>query len=128
MASQLSSYAEALEKQAKARYKDKISLINGVDPFRKVTEGEPLDGFPPVEDCDLVSYLVLQTSFITLAQLKARKGLEAYNQFVCGWIKEVSTRKIAGRYLTTGRVSQVIKRVYTYFIALVSCRFAIRND
>ena len=77
-----------------------------------------LDGFPPVEDCDLVSYLVLQTSFITLAQLKARKGLEAYNQFVYGWIKEVSTRKIAGRYLTTGRVSQVIKRVYTYFIAL----------
>ena len=128
MALQLSSYAEALEKQAKARYEDKISLINGVDPFRKVTEGGPLDGFLPVEDCDLVSYLVLQTSFVTLAQLKARKGLETYNRFICGWIKEVSTRKIAGRYLTTGRISQVIKRVYTYFIALVSCRFAIRND
>ena len=51
MASQLSSYTEALEKQEKAQSKDKISLINGVDPFRKVTEGEPLDGFPPVEDC-----------------------------------------------------------------------------
>jgi len=105
MASQLSSYAEGLEKQAKVRYKDKISLINGVDPFGKVAEGEPFDGFPPVEDCDLVSYLVLQTSFLTMAQLKARKGLEAYNQFVCGWIKEVITRKVAGRYLTTGRVS-----------------------
>ena len=99
MASQLSCYAEALEKQVKAQYKDKISLINGVYTFRKVTEGEPLDGFPwPVEDCDLVSYLVLQTSFITLAQLKARKGLEAYNQFVCCWIKEVSTSREISDY------------------------------
>ena len=105
MALQLSSYAETLGKEVKARYKDKISLINGVDPFRKITEGEPFDGFPPVENCDLVSYLILQTRFITLSQLKARKGLEAYNQFVCGWIKEVSTRKIVGKYLTTGRVS-----------------------
>ena len=57
--SQLSSYADNLEKGAKARYKEKISLINGVDPFGKVTEGEQFDGYLPVEDCDLVSYLVL---------------------------------------------------------------------
>ena len=42
-----------------------------------------------MEACDLVSYLVLKTSFITSAQFKACKGLEAYNQFVSGWIKEV---------------------------------------
>ena len=28
---------------------------------------------------DLVSYLMLQTSFITSEKFKARKGLEAYN-------------------------------------------------
>ena len=106
--SQLSSYADNLEKGAKARYKEKISLINGVDPFGKVTEGEHFDGYrnyPPVEDCDLVSYLVLRTSFISMSQFKARKGLEAYNQFVSGWIKEVNTRKIAEKLLITGRVS-----------------------
>ena len=86
-----------MNKEAKDRYK-KISLINGVDPFGKVTEGEQFDGYPPVEDCDLVSYLVLQTSFISM---KARKGLEAYNQFVRGWIKEVSIRKIADNLLIT---------------------------
>jgi len=36
----LSSYASNLEKEAKARYEEKISLINRVDPFGKVTEGE----------------------------------------------------------------------------------------
>jgi len=40
MASRLSSYAEALEKEAKARYLAKIALINGIDPFAKPNEGE----------------------------------------------------------------------------------------
>ena len=103
--SQLSSYTDNLEKGAKARYKEKISLINGVDPFGKVTEGEQFDGYPPVEDCDLVSYLVLRTSFISMSQFKARKGLQAYNQFVSGWITEVNTRKIAEKLLITGQVN-----------------------
>ena len=52
--------------------------------------------------------MVLQTSFVTTKQFKARKGLEAYNQFVCGWVKEIKTRKVGGKYLTTGRVSSYI--------------------
>ena len=109
---ELSSYAEGLSKEAKARYKDKIALIDGIDPFGKVTAGESYAGILPVEECDLVSYLVLQTSYITMSQFKARKGLEAYNQFVCGWIKDVQTRKIAGKYVTTGRVSCYLYCIY----------------
>ena len=45
----------------------------------------------PVDSFDLVSYLVLKTSYMTSEQFKARKSLEAYNQFVSGWIKDVST-------------------------------------
>ena len=52
-----------------------------------------------------MSYLVLQTSFITAKQFKAHKGLESYNQFVCGWIKEVKTWKKFGKFIITGRVS-----------------------
>lgn len=47
-----------------------------------------------------------------MSQFKARKGLEAYNQFVCGWIKDVQTRKIAGKYVTAGRVSCNLYCVY----------------
>ena len=100
---QLSLYFEGLSEESKARYKEKISLINGNDPFGKVI-GEAFSGIVPVDACDLVSYLVLQTSFMTLEQFKARKGLEAYNQLVSGWIKDVSTTKISEKYLTTGRV------------------------
>ena len=123
---ELSSYAESLNQEAKSRYIEKIAFIDGVDPFRKViTVGEPYSGVPPVKACDLVSYLVLQTSFITSSQFKARKGLEAYNQFVCGWIKDVHTRKISGKYLTCGRVSHC-NYVY-YNIYNSQCVYNIKN-
>ena len=71
--------------------------------------GEPSDKTPPVDACDMLSYLVIQTSFVTAKQFKARKGLEAYNQFVCGWVKEVSIRKIAEKYVVSSRVSILSK-------------------
>ena len=102
----LSLYAENLPPEAKARYLAKISIIDGIDPLSDGVFGEEMvDVTPPVDACDLVSYLVLQTSFVMAKQFKARKGLEAYNQFVCGWVKEIKTRKVAGKYLTTSRVS-----------------------
>jgi len=63
---------------------------------------------PPLEAADIVSYLVLQTSFITARQCKTRKGLEAYNQFVSGWVKDVYNRKVAGKHVLTGRVSVLV--------------------
>ena len=41
--------------------------------------GGPIETIPPVEACDLVSYLVLQTNFITTQQFKPHEFLEAYN-------------------------------------------------
>ena len=90
----LSSYADNLKPEAKDQYLCKISTIGGTDPFVTPVPGEITDSVLPVEACDLVLYLVLQTSFIISAQFKARKGLEAYNRFVSGWIKEVNTKKI----------------------------------
>lgn len=106
MAGNLSPYAAGLSKDAKTRYIEKLSLLNGVDTFLGTIPGtEITSDLPPVDVTDLLSYLVLKTSFISMSQFKARKSLEAYNQFVCGWVKDVVTRKIAGRYLTCGRVS-----------------------
>ena len=64
-----------MDQEAKAQYKKKLTLINGVDPLMGIiTEGKPFDGYPPVEDCDLVSYLVLRTSFLTMSQFKLSAG------------------------------------------------------
>ena len=68
--------------------KEKISQIGGLDPFRGPL-GECVERVLPVEASDLVSYLVLQTSFVTAKEFKAHKSRESYNQFVCGWVKEV---------------------------------------
>jgi len=103
---QLSAYAEDLPSDAKAWYREKLEVIGGYDPFLSGRIGELVDCFPDVESSDLVSYLVLQTSFILAKQYKARKGLEAYNKFVCGWVKDVRCRCACGKYLITSQVSK----------------------
>ena len=105
----LSTYAEGLPREAKERYIEKITAIDNADPFVAGRIGEITEEVPPVNACDLIWFhtlccrpaLLLRTS---LRPVKARKGLEAYNQFVSGW-KDVCTRKVLGKYLVTGRVS-----------------------
>ena len=59
-----------------------------------------------MEALDLVSYLVLQTSFVTPQHFKAHKSLEANNQFVCGgWVKDVTGWTINNNSVVTGLVS-----------------------
>ena len=101
----LSSYAEGLPEEAKRRYKAKLAVTDGIDPFMNGSLGDPVDCNPPVDACDLVSYLVLQTNFLTSKQFKARKGLEAYNQFVSGWVKDINTWKVSDKYFTVEQVS-----------------------
>ena len=81
------------------QYVSKISVINRVDPLLGViAEAEATSELPPVEASDLVSYLVLQTSFIT-SHFKARKSLDAYNQFVCGWGRMLPLGRLQGKFL-----------------------------
>lgn len=101
----LSSYARGLSGPAMTRYRDKISLICGYDPMLGVPRGAEVV-VPPVDASDLVSYLVLETSFYSAQQFKARKGLEAYNQFLNGWIKECKSVEMHGKHLTIRRVSK----------------------
>ena len=104
--SSASVFFQNLDPDAKARYISKISIINGLDPFSaELVLGNPIDSVPPLDASDLVSYLVLQTNFITSKQFKAHKSLEAYNQFVSGWVKDVQAWKIDCHYLIKGRVS-----------------------
>ena len=113
----LSSYGASLSPEAKARYVERLPLIGGVDPFLGgVFPGaEVTTVFPPLDASNVASYLLLKTSFLTPSQYKARKSLDAYNQLVCGWVKDVTTRKISGKYLICDRVSLYID----YHICLV---------
>ena len=111
--SRLSTYAEKLPREAKVRYENKLGLIGGVDPF-SISAKDYLESssLPPVDASDLLSYLVLQSSYITANQFKAHKSLEAYNQFTSGWIKDVKAWNIATKYVVTGKVAKSIKFLY----------------
>ena len=93
--STLSNYAEKLPAEAKQRYLDKLRYIGGFDPlcFNLSDFAQPCP-LPLVSAADIVSYLVLQTSYITAKQFKAHKSLEAYNQFVSGWVKDVHSWRV----------------------------------
>ena len=78
----LSSYCQKLPSEARSRYIEKLQLISGLDPFCPSSLGKQSSILPPVDASDIVSYLVLQTSFVTAKQFKAHKSMEAYNQFV----------------------------------------------
>ncbi len=67
----LSSYAATLGSEALKRYKEKIAVIGGLEPFSAAL-GKPVDQVPPLEASDIVSYLILQTSFITSKQFSCR--------------------------------------------------------
>ena len=95
----LSSYANSLSEEAKARYREKIAIIGGVDPFSG-SIGVLCERMPPVESIDIVSYLVLRTSFVTAEQLKAQKGQEAQNQFLNCCVKELKTKQLLENVLS----------------------------
>lgn len=100
----LSPYASDLEGEAKERYLAKLRMIGNFDPML----GAPASAkrvVPAVDSSDLVSYLVLETSFITGKQFEAKKGLEAYNQFVNGWVKDVKSFEMSGKHVSVARVS-----------------------
>ena len=104
----LSSYCQKLPSEARSRYIEKLQLISGLDPFCPSSLGKQSSILPPVDASDIVSYLVLQTSFVTAKQFKAHKSMEAYNQFVCGWVKDFQAFLVNGKFVVTSRVSLIM--------------------
>ncbi|XP_078382523.1 uncharacterized protein LOC144665209 [Oculina patagonica] len=99
----LSSYAKSLESHVQERYLKKISVV-GVDPAAIPSEQFSSECLPPIEVSDLLSYLVLETSYYTNQQFKAFKSLEAYNQMVSGFVASVQGKEIAGKIVVVAKV------------------------
>ena len=99
----LSEYAKSLENHVRKRYIDKISVI-GVDPLFIPEEKLSTECLPPVEAADIVSFLVLETSFYTKDQFKNFRSLQAYNQMVSGFITSILGQIFADKYVVVGKV------------------------
>ncbi|KAI8484492.1 hypothetical protein Bbelb_377630 [Branchiostoma belcheri] len=99
----LSQYAASLENHVKKRYVEKISVID-IDPVTVPSDQFDTQCLPPVEQSDLFSFLVLETSHYTNDQFKNYKSLEAYNHVVSGFVAAVKGKIIAGKYVVVAKV------------------------
>ena len=75
-----------------------------MDPVTIPDEQFNSDCLPPIEATDLLSCLVLETSFYTKQQFKANKSLEAYNFMVSGFITSIQGCIVSGKHVVVGKV------------------------
>ena len=81
---------------------------------------------PAIDACDIVSYLVLQTTFLSLHQFKVHKSLEAYNQFINGWVKDIHAWSCDGKVVITENVSCCNYEVCVFKHQLLDLVFQMR--
>ena len=94
-------YFKTLDTAARKRYEEKTNLIGGEDPYTMSSDSFSCDpsAFPGVTYPDIVNYLINSPSPYSLESLKAYKGLEAYNQFVSGWVRDVRAAILKKNYI-----------------------------
>ena len=89
--------AKGLPQESRKRYEEKLRLISCLDPFLLPDISVVArSNLPPVEASDIVAYLVLQTSFLTTKQFKARKSLEGQNT-MCVTTEQQPLKSTAGK-------------------------------
>ena len=105
-------YRESLGDKEKAKYMEKLSLIDGNDPYEMKTFSADQKLLPSISYPDIVNYLVFSPGPFTLEDLKSYNGLDAYKQFVCGWVREVSTSIVNDKHLVSPKVTCDFKNLY----------------
>ena len=88
-------YRDTLNKEARARYMDKIIIINGLDPYEIPAKEWSTDEdlLPQFCTTDLFGYLVCGVSAYTSEQFRSYKSLESHVQFTNGWVQELQIIK-----------------------------------
>lgn len=102
---EISLYFTKLSHDVQVRYMEKVRAI-GLNPYplKKEDFSTNVDVFPNITHGDIVNYLVFERSAYTKDEFKAFKSLEAYNQFVCGWVKEVLCKEFTAKRLFVAKV------------------------
>ena len=112
----MNSYFESLDPRPRKRYIEKISVVGGIDPYAIKSEKFDcnVENFPAVTYPDIVNYIIFSSSPFTANQLEAYKSLEAYNQVIEGWVRDVKVYLYEGKRLVIGKVVTFI-RIHSFF-------------
>ncbi|KAL3866251.1 hypothetical protein ACJMK2_043566 [Sinanodonta woodiana] len=96
-------YRDTFDKVSKARYKEKIKILDNRDPY-EMTKSEwckDLTSWPEV------TYPDINLELINL--------FEEYNFFVCGWVVDIREVSINGLCVEAGKVKHSLRINYTCF-------------
>ena len=102
-ANPLSDYAKNLDPQVKKATVKRFPAF-GFDPISIPDKAYDPECLPRVKSMDLLSFLVLETSYYSKDQFKAFQSLQAYNQLVSGFVSCVKGRKIGNSYIVLRKV------------------------
>ena len=104
------SYVDGLTGKTRERYLEKLNLIDGVDPHEIDHRNWKYDLslYPAITYPDLVFYLSNTPSPYMLEDFKAYESLEALNQFLSGWVKEIRVMEIGDNQVVSARVSVML--------------------
>lgn len=91
-----SGYAKSLGQLEYASYRDKLALIEGLDPYTVSNEAIAYDvgALPKITHHDIFNFLVFSPSPFTIDDMKDCQNLEAYNTFFRGWVRGVGVIKV----------------------------------
>ncbi|XP_071081072.1 uncharacterized protein [Haliotis cracherodii] len=88
----MDNYANLLDKVSRIRYHEKTGVIDKEDPYRipKSKWSDDHKHLPATNYNDIVNYLVFSPSpFCSLSDIRNYRSLEAYDRFVCGWVRDI---------------------------------------
>ncbi|WAR18836.1 hypothetical protein MAR_000674 [Mya arenaria] len=96
-------YRDGLDALEKNRYVDKLTVIHGQDPYDIVLWSTDENVLPAVTYIDIINYLIFNSSPYTREELRCYKGLDAYNQFVSGFVSDVGSCIINDKSVVTAK-------------------------
>ena len=103
-------YFNKLDPPTQKGYKEKLEVIGNTDPY----SAPGSDFFVKIGDfrsiCypDIVSYLVFSPSPFSADDMRAYKSLEAHNQVIEGWVRDVKVMTSSGLKVVKGKVIGLI--------------------
>ena len=85
-----------------SQYYEKLAIVGGEDQYelRTLSTNEKL--LATITYPDIVNYRIFTPSPYTAGDLKSYKGLQAYNQICCGWVRQ--SRKLGDKCLVKCKV------------------------
>ena len=111
-------YFNKLDPPNQKRYKEKLKVIGDIDTYSAPDSHFPvkIGDFPSICYPDIVNYLVFSPSPFSADDMRTYKSLEAYNQAIESWVRDVKVMTTGGLKVVKGKVIRLISlNLFVYF-------------